>query len=340
MKYITFAIPSYNSQDYLHRCVDSLLPGGEDVEIIIVNDGSKDDTAKIADEYALKYPNIVKVIHKENGGHGSGVNSGISNATGVYFKVVDSDDWVDYDSYMSLLSKIKETVDNKVDIDLFLVNFVYNRLEEKKTNPVNYKNIFTPNKITAWNEMGTFKVGQYLIMHALVYKTKVLIDSKLKLPEHTFYVDNIFAYQPFPYVKNIFYLDVDFYQYYIGREDQSVNQKTMVKRIDQQMRVTRIIMNCVDLKEVKKTNAQLAKYLTRYFSIMMTISSVLCSLSKDEAEKQQRRLLWEELKKKDIQLYNNIRYRSINVHMVMPEPISDAVAIKAYHFARKKFMFA
>ena len=104
MKLITFAIPSYNSQDYLAHCVDTILTGGEDVEIIIVNDGSKDNTAAIADEYAAKYPTIVKAVHKENGGHGSGVNRGVAEATGLYYKVVDSDDWVGEEALAKLLS--------------------------------------------------------------------------------------------------------------------------------------------------------------------------------------------------------------------------------------------
>ena len=92
MKYLTITVPCYNSQDYMEHCIDSLLIGGEDVEILIVDDGSKDRTGEIADRYALEYPNIVKAIHQENGGHGEAVNAGIRNATGLYFKVVDSDD--------------------------------------------------------------------------------------------------------------------------------------------------------------------------------------------------------------------------------------------------------
>ena len=94
MKLLTFTVPCYNSQDYMRRCVDSLLIGGEDVEIIIVDDGSSDDTGAIADAYAEKYPSIVRAIHQENGGHGAGLNAGLNHATGLYFKVVDSDDWV------------------------------------------------------------------------------------------------------------------------------------------------------------------------------------------------------------------------------------------------------
>ncbi|MDE6373846.1 MAG: glycosyltransferase, partial [Clostridia bacterium] len=85
MKLITFAVPSYNSQDYLEKCIDSLLTGGDEVEIIIVNDGSTDATARIADAYAEKYPEIVRAVHKPNGGHGSGVNKGLELASGLYY---------------------------------------------------------------------------------------------------------------------------------------------------------------------------------------------------------------------------------------------------------------
>ena len=85
MKLITFTVPCYNSAAYMDHCIETLLTAGEDAEIILVDDGSKDDTGKIADAYAEKYPTIVRVIHQENGGHGEGVNQGIRNATGVYF---------------------------------------------------------------------------------------------------------------------------------------------------------------------------------------------------------------------------------------------------------------
>lgn len=95
MKYITFAVPCFNSQDYMERCIDTLITGGEDVEVIIVDDGSTDNTGRIADEYEQEYSDIVRAVHKANGGHGSGVNKGLELARGQYFKVVDSDDWFD-----------------------------------------------------------------------------------------------------------------------------------------------------------------------------------------------------------------------------------------------------
>lgn len=111
----------------MRHCIESILPGGEDVEILIVDDGSKDDTAAIADEYAEKYPTIVKAIHQENGGHGEAVNAGIRNATGLYFKVVDSDDWVDWNAYQAILAKLREIAGGSVALDMLLANYVYEK---------------------------------------------------------------------------------------------------------------------------------------------------------------------------------------------------------------------
>ena len=127
MKILSIAVPCYNSQDYMEHCVDSLLKGGEDVEILIIDDGSKDATAEIADNYAKKYPSIVKAIHQENGGHGEAVNTGIRNASGLYFKVVDSDDWVEESAYLQILDKLKELIGGSQVLDMFISNFVYEK---------------------------------------------------------------------------------------------------------------------------------------------------------------------------------------------------------------------
>ena len=123
MKILTIAIPSYNSMDYMRNCIESLLPGGEDVEILIVDDGSKDETPAIADEYEAKYPGIIRAIHQENGGHGEAVNAGLRNATGFFYKVVDSDDWVDAEAYQKILAFLKEAVKEEEPLDMLLSNY-------------------------------------------------------------------------------------------------------------------------------------------------------------------------------------------------------------------------
>ena len=157
-------------------------------------------------------------------------------AQGVFiFKVVDSDDWLDGTAYQKLLEKIryycKEAGGGEEKPDLFVCNYVYNHLEQQITRSMGYGNVFPAEKICHWSETGHFLPSQYLVMHALVYRTEILRQSGIVLPEHTFYVDNLFAYCPLPYVRNIFYMDIDLYQYYLGRDDQSVNEQ-MLKKAD------------------------------------------------------------------------------------------------------------
>ena len=109
----------------MEHCILSLLPGGDDVEILIVDDGSKDRTAEIADEYERKYPGIVRAIHQENGGHGEAVNAGIRNATGLYFKVVDSDDWLNEEAFRKAIEVLKQCVRGPKTLDLLICNYVY-----------------------------------------------------------------------------------------------------------------------------------------------------------------------------------------------------------------------
>ena len=249
MKVLSIAIPSYNSEAYMANCIESLLTGGEDVEILVVNDGSKDGTARIADEYAAKYPNIVRAIHQENGGHGEAVNAGLRNATGAYFKVVDSDDWVDTKAYKEILSLLKQMLTDHVQLDMLISNFVYDKQGASFKKVMNYRSVLPQNQIFTWDQIGNFKKGQYILMHSVIYRTQMLRDCELELPKHTFYVDNIFVYQPLPAVKTIYYLDVDFYHYFIGRDDQSVNEKVMIKRIDQQLRVNKLMIDYYDLSD-------------------------------------------------------------------------------------------
>ena len=121
MKLLTITIPCYNSQEYMEHAINSALIGGDDIEIIIVDDGSSDNTLQIAKQYEEKYPSIVRAIHKENGGHGSAVNTGIDNAEGVYFKVLDSDDWLDAYSLQRVLQLLREMITDGIGLDMVIV---------------------------------------------------------------------------------------------------------------------------------------------------------------------------------------------------------------------------
>lgn len=345
MKYITFAVPCYNSESYMRRCVDSLLSGGRDVEIILINDGSTDRTAEIADEYQLKYPDIVRAVHKENGGHGSGVNKGLELAQGIYYKVVDSDDWLDKNAYLKLLRRIKDFCINgrkapECDMpDLFVCNYVYDHLDEGTSRVMDYRNIFPEEKMCTWKDIGRFKPSQYLIMHSLMFRAEVLRKSGVKLPEHTFYVDNLFSYQPLPYVESIYYMDLDLYHYYLGREDQSVNEKVLMKRIDQQIRVTELVAKSVDLRLVKEKYPKLASYMTRNISIMLSISSIHLLLIRTAEAEQKRRDMWDSIKAYNTALYYRLRYSTLSGLTYLPGKLGGKLTVGGYRFARKIYQF-
>ena len=337
MKLLSIAIPCYNSQDYMAHCIESLLPGGEDVEILIVNDGSKDDTAKIADEYAAKYPTIVKAIHKENGGHGSAVNTGIENATGIYFKVVDSDDWVKEDAYLAILEKLRELTGGVDTLDLLISNFVYEKEGERRKKVMRYKHVLPEYRMFGWKDVGRFHVGQYILMHSVIYRTKLLRECGLKLPEHTFYVDNIYVFEPLPYVRNMYYLDVNFYRYFIGRSDQSVNEQVMIGRIDQQLRVTKLMLGYYDVTKIP--NRKLKHYMTSYLEIMMTICSVLAIKSGTEENMEKKKEIWEFLKKENLALWLRLRFGFLGQGCNLPGKGGRDLLILGYKITQKFYGF-
>lgn len=310
MKLVSFAIPCYNSESYMRKCIDSILTGGEDVEIIIVNDGSKDGTIMIAREYEANFPSIVKVIDKENGGHGSGVNAGLNAATGLYYKVVDSDDWLDTDALKTLLDTIRAHRMRGELPDLYITNFVYDHALDNTAYSSGYKKKMPTGVAFGWNSVKAFHYSHMLLMHALLYRREKLIASGTVLPEHTFYVDNLYAYQPLPEMGTIFYLDVDLYHYFIGRADQSVNINNFTKRYEQQIRVMRCMVDAYKWAEIKKMDKGLKRYMWHCLNVIMTVTIFFTSAANGKDRKAALKGLWKHIKETDKPLYRKLRYRS------------------------------
>ena len=342
MKLLTIAVPCYNSQDYMEKCIESLVVGGEEVEILIVNDGSADNTAEIADRLEERYPGIVRAIHQPNKGHGGAVNTGLENASGLYFKVVDSDDKVKASAFKSILDKLREYKDAEEKIDLLISNFVYDKEGQAHKKVMQYRSALPVNRMFTWDETRHFKKGQYILMHSVIYRTQLLKDCGMRLPEHCFYVDNIYVFEPMPSVKNMYYLDVNFYYYFIGRDDQSVNQEVMIKRLDQQSRVNRIMYDYFsdsvrDGRIEKKSH--LYKYMYNYLEIITTITSVLAIISQDEEKIAIKDDLWEYLDQKDHELYLKLKRGPFGAAVHLPGKAGSKVVSAAYTIAREIFGF-
>ena len=321
----------------MRKCIDSLLVGGEDVEIIIVNDGSKDGTAAIADEYAAKYPTICRAVHQENGGHGEAVNAGLRNAKGLYYKVVDSDDWVNKDAYIVVLDKLKELIENGEGLDMMICNYVYEKEGAARKKAMTYKSALPRDRVFGWNEVKHFRPGQYLLMHSVIYRTKLLKKCGIVLPKHTFYVDNIYVFEPLPFVKTMYYLDVNFYRYYIGRSDQSVNETVMIGRVDQQIKVTKIMIDYIT--EANISNCKLRKYMRNYMDIMMTVSSILLIRAGTPEALDKKRKLWEYLRDKNSRLFFSIRYGILGSQMNLPGRSGRKISVAEYKIAQRFFGF-
>lgn len=317
----------------MEHCVETLLHGGDDVEIIIVDDGSqKDNTAEIADRLAAEHPGIVKAVHQENGGHGQAVNTGLKNATGIYFKVVDSDDWVDEKAYDEILKVLRLSVESGKQLDMLLSNFVYEKEGAKHKKVMDYS--FVPkNRYFTWDDCGHFKKGEYILMHSVIYRTKLLRDCGLELPKHTFYVDNLYVFCPMPYIKNMYYLDVDFYRYFIGRDDQSVNEKVMIGRIDQQIKVNKLMMDAYDYKNIK--NEKCKKYMFNYLEMITVVSTILMMKDGSPELQAKRHDLWKYIKEKDYYLYKKLRYGFMCVMTNLHGKVGRQVSVGLYTVVQK-----
>jgi glycosyltransferase involved in cell wall biosynthesis len=338
---ISFAVPCYNAADYMDRCIESLLAGARNfldrIQIIIVDDGSDaDDTAAKADGWQERYPDIILAIHQDNGGHGEAVNTGMANATGMYFKVVDADDWLDEGALSLALVRLKWLSASK--LDMLVTNYVYEQLDRGKRKTIRYTSMMPEGRVFKWSDTGSFKPQQNLLMHAIIYRTQLLRDVGLHLPAHTFYVDNIFAYVPLPAVNSIFYLDADLYRYYIGREGQSVSEATMIKRVDQQLMITRLIIDAYQLRRDIES-PKLRKYMIHFLTMMMTISTVFLRLSKRDDAEELRQGLWEYLKLKDPTVYAKVRGGALGLLVNLPGGVGKQLSITGYRIARRLFKF-
>lgn len=339
MKYITFAVPCYNSEAYMKKCIDSLLAGGEDVEILIVNDGSSDGTSEIAHAYREAHPDIVRAIDQPNGGHGAGVNTGLRNASGLYYKVVDSDDWLDAEALKSLLATVKRHFAEGNSPDLYITNFVYEKVSAGTRFVRSFRAQFPEKEFFGWEGVKKFRFSSVLLMHSLVYRTEVLRSSGTVLPEHTFYVDNIFSYKPLPYTKRLCYLDLDLYRYYIGREDQSVNEKNIVRRYEQQIRVMKELVGAYSYEGLRSFSRGLKRYMLHDLAVAMTLTLMFTTGSGEDRERRKAALkdIWGFIRERDKKLYRFLRYRSYPALVAwMPFGLQGKATMLGYKFFRKK----
>lgn len=273
MKVLTVIVPVYNTEKYIKRCLDSLdnKEINSKLEVLIVSDGSKDNAINIAKEYEKRDPDTFRIIEKENGGHGSTINKGLELASGKYFRVLDSDDWVDSKNFVEFVNKIE-----KLDADLIVTDYCKEYVYAGESEKLIYKSLEVDKKYDFDNFDLDLLNDEYFVMATSTYKTEVLRKSGLKLMEKTFYVDMQYNVIPVPYVNTFIYLNLDIYRYFIGRKDQSVNTSSFVKNHLNHDKVVKFLIDYYTELDENLSNSKrnYIKMIIKY--ILFTHYSIYC----------------------------------------------------------------
>lgn len=335
MKLLTVTVPCYNSQDYMRHCIESLLPGGERVEILIIDDGSKDDTGRIADEYAEKYPTIVRVIHQENGGHGEGINQGLRHAAGTYFKVVDSDDWLsdDFPAFLDLL----EQCEARGGVDLAVTNYYYVHSDGIGDRSINYSSVLPEGRVFTWADTRPFRIHQMLTIHSCTFRTENMRKWGCELPKHTFYEDNLMVYLTLPHTRRMVYMNADLYRYAIGRPDQSVQRTVMMKRYHHQILVTERCFTSCHLDDIQEP--RLKRYMRHELFVMFGIAILFTRLNRTVETDAALERMWETCMAFDPKWGGYFRNRSPLRFICLPGRFGQNVSSLVYRLANKVVRF-
>lgn len=267
-KILTVVMPSYNAESYLNETVPTILSSSliEDIELIIVNDGSRDSTLKIAKAFEDSYPNSVRVIDKENGGHGSAINIGIQEASGKYFKIIDADDWVDTEAFDGLIGYLK-----KVDVDQVISPYTEVYINDNKKVIKEFIDL----------REGEFDYNDFLSkinfipqMHSLTISTKLLKNNNINVDEKMFYVDTQYIIYPMPFVSKVAFWGKSVYQYRLGTVTQSVNINSYIKNREMLKHVVLsliLFLNKNENKLPKVSKDILQEHLRSLVSLMVNI---------------------------------------------------------------------
>lgn len=256
-KLLSLIIPTYNMEKYLPRCLDSVTR--EDVpdslEVIVVNDGSKDSSLNIAREYESKRPDVVRIIDKENGNYGSCVNAALKIATGKYIKMLDADDWYDTDELIKLISGIVNS-----ECDMFVTHYRWEFVSGKETC-IKISDLWSFNEIYDVDKVFSNTEFLRLQMHQIGYRTQLLRDIGYVQTEGISYTDAEWTFIPLFHVKNVVFIDADVYRYYVGRAGQTMDPSVVVKSLSHEVKSLFAMLN---YKYKHAKDAELLPNVKRY----------------------------------------------------------------------------
>lgn len=336
-KLLSFVIPCYNSQEYLDHCLSSILEGRDAgelalLEVLVMDDGSTDGTLALARQWQERFPGTVRAVHQENSGHGGAINHALAQAGGFYFKVVDSDDWLDGPALSRVLAELAARRARGDDVDLLFTNYVYEHISDGKRRVVDYRSQFPQGRTFTWDEAGEFPKWKFLMMHSFLCRAGLLREEGVSLPEHISYDDEVLVYETLPKARRLAYLDCDLYRYATGRPGQSVGDASLARHALDQVQVCRLRIDRVRIPADTPAKT-LERYLVQDLGFSMVFASLACTMAGDEASIDAKDSLWQHLKDADPRLWRRVRYGFFGFWCFLPGRLGEKAFLDGYHLA-------
>lgn len=338
MKLLTIVIPSYNSEKFLASCLDSLLVGLDDkLEVFVVNDGSKDKTSEIAHKYEKEH-NFIKVIDKENGGHGSAVNVTIPLATGLYYKILDSDDHLSKDGLFELIEDIENKQKENNLPDVYLADYLSVSILKNKTTTISLKKYFPRLKaVVKADEIKKIPSSSFIMLHAVFAKTKMLQDSNLNLLEHTFYEDNQYVYHVCLNALTYCHLEKPIYLYSVGFSDQSISLANMQKNYSHQLRVLAKSVEMIDDEHFLRLTKGQQNLAATVLTTISYLSYFYSYIGKNKEAHKEYKTVFKYFKTTNKKIYRKIKYKFMIALMNSVLPfLRRFVCVFVYRVGAKK----
>ena len=305
-KILSISVAAYNVENFIKTNLDSFVNSDvrDYIEVLVTDDESKDKTTEIVSEYENKYPGVIKLIKQKNAGPGSTVNSGIKNASGKYFRMVDGDDWVDTENLKEYINFLKN---NEAEMVVTNYTTVDNETGEKKLYRIENKE---KNKILDFeNECKDLN----LQMHNVTFKTEILKNNNITL-DNGFYTDVEYLLLPFEFVKTIAFLDLNIYMYRISLATQSVSLTSKQKNIAMHdLVLKRLIKYYQKLKEENKTGENISRFVLNRISDMAESQFyIMLSFKPEKRYKDELKQFIKYIKNNCKEIYN-IRYNKMKM---------------------------
>jgi hypothetical protein len=333
---LTVVVPAYQAEAHLGRALEPLgqVPG---IEVVVVDDGSTDHTAALADAFARRHPGTVRVLHQRNAGHGGAINAGVAAARGTYLKVLDADDRLDPDALAVVLATLADLEARGGPVDVLVTDYVRDQ-EGRRPRRTRFDAVFPRGRTFGWDEARRPRRRQVLMMHALVLRTDLLRASGLVLPERTSYVDSLVVVAPLVHARRLHYLAVGRYRYTVGRAGQSVDAAVMVRRVDEQVRVNRLALAALPSRDAVargEVPARLDQTLVHYVEALCAVTSATLARGGTAEHLRERAQFWEDVRREHPRLYRRMRRGPLGASANLPGRAGRRVTRVAYVLARR-----